>query len=100
MPTRSVNVTDHFDLFIEAGIASGRFGDASEVVREGLRLLEMREREDDARLEWLRAAAKEGFDAIERNEYVPVRSGKDIEEFMRKACEDASSELAADRNPA
>jgi Arc/MetJ-type ribon-helix-helix transcriptional regulator len=29
------------------------------VVREGLRLLEQREREDQAKIEWLRAAAKE-----------------------------------------
>ena len=85
MPTRNVNLTDHFDVFIEAGIASGRFSNASEVVREGLRLLEQREREDAARLQWLRAAAKEGFDALKRGDYVALRSAGDIEEFMRQA---------------
>jgi antitoxin ParD1/3/4 len=65
MPTRNVNLTEHFDRFIEAGITSGRFNDASEVVREGLRLLEQREREDRAKLELLRAAAKEGFDQLD-----------------------------------
>ena len=45
MPTRNVNLTEHFDHFIETGITSGRFGNASEVVREGLRLLEQSERE-------------------------------------------------------
>jgi len=30
MPTRNVNLTEHFDRFIESGIASGRFGNASE----------------------------------------------------------------------
>lgn len=40
MPTRNVHLTDHFDKFITAGIESGRFSNASEVVREGLRLLE------------------------------------------------------------
>ena len=44
MPTRNVNLTDHFDNFIQARIKSGRFSNASEVVREGLRLLEQRER--------------------------------------------------------
>ena len=44
MPTGNVNLTEHFDRFIEAGITSGRFSNASEVVREGLRLLEQRER--------------------------------------------------------
>jgi antitoxin ParD1/3/4 len=38
------------------------------VVREGLRLLEQREREDQAKIEWLRTAAKEGFDDIERGD--------------------------------
>ena len=58
MPTRNVNLTDHLDRLIETGISSGRFSNASEVVREGLRLLEQREHEDQAKLEWLRAAAK------------------------------------------
>jgi toxin ParE1/3/4 len=67
MPTRNVNLTEHFDRFIEAGITSGRFGNASEVVREGLRLLEQREQEDRAQLEWLRAAVKEGFITAQRD---------------------------------
>jgi antitoxin ParD1/3/4 len=46
------------------------------VVREGLRLLEQREREDKARIEWLRAAAKEGFDDIDRGDFVTLRSAK------------------------
>ena len=76
MPTRNVNLTEYFDHFIEAGITSGRFSNASEVVREGLRLLEQREREEQAKIEWLRAAAKEGFDDIERGDYATLRSGK------------------------
>ena len=39
MPTRNVNLTDHFDRFIEDEVTSGRFSNASEMVREGLRLL-------------------------------------------------------------
>jgi antitoxin ParD1/3/4 len=78
MPTRNVNLTEHFDRFIDAGITSGRFSDASEVVREGLRLLEQREQEDKAKLEWLRGAVKEGFDDIERGDYVTLRSNREI----------------------
>ena len=59
MATINVNVSDHFAEFIAARIAEGRFSDASDVVLEGLALLEEREREDDDdKLEWLRAAAK------------------------------------------
>jgi antitoxin ParD1/3/4 len=98
MPTRNVNLTEHFDSFIDAGISSGRFSNASEVVREGLRLLEQREQEDQAKLEWLRGAAKEGFDAIEHGDYVTVRSDRDIEEFMRQIGDEASVEVPATRH--
>ena len=60
MPKRNIELTDDLDRFIEAGIASGRFGDASEAVQEALRLLEEREQEDESKLEWLRAAVNEG----------------------------------------
>ena len=97
MPTRNVNLTEHFDRFIDKGITSGRFSNASEVVREGLRLLEQREEEDRAKLEWLRAAAKEGIDAIERGDYVTLHSAKEIKAFVRQIGEDVSAELAAER---
>ena len=100
MPTRNVNLTEHVDRFIEAGIASGRFSNASEVVREGLRLLEQREREDQAKIEWLRAAAKEGFDDIERGDYVTLRSAKEIDDLIDRLGEEASAEFAAGRKRA
>ncbi len=46
MPTRNINLTDHLDQFVEDRVTSGRYGNASEIVREGLRLLEQREQED------------------------------------------------------
>ena len=98
MPTRNVNLTNHFDRFVETGVTSGRFSNASEVVREGLRLLEQREKEDKAKIEWLRSAAKEGSEDIERGESVTLRSRQDIREFVRKATQQASFELEAERS--
>jgi antitoxin ParD1/3/4 len=97
MPTRNVNLTEHFDRFIEFGITSGRFSNASEVVREGLRLLEQREEEDKARLEWLRAAAREGFDAADRGDYVTLRSDDEIEDFVDQARRQVSEKLGLEK---
>ena len=97
MPTRNVNLTKHFDQFIESGITSGRFSNASEVVREGLRLLEQREREDKARIEWYRAAAKEGFDELDRGEYIALNSGKELDDFFDQIQREVSAELVTER---
>ncbi|MGO9260080.1 MAG: type II toxin-antitoxin system ParD family antitoxin [Bryobacteraceae bacterium] len=97
MPTRNVNLTEHFDRFIETGIASGRFSNASEVVREGLRLLEQSEREDQAKLEWLRAAAKEGFDQIDRGEGIEFETMDDLANYVRQIGEEVSAEIASER---
>ncbi len=85
MPTRNVHLTEHFDSLIATGIESGQFSDASEVVREGLRLLEQRQLEDEARIEWLRSAAQEGIDAIERGDYTALHSRAGIRSFVHSA---------------
>jgi Arc/MetJ-type ribon-helix-helix transcriptional regulator len=42
-------------------------------VREGLRLLEQRQDENRARLEWLRSAIKHGLDQIDHGEGIDIR---------------------------
>jgi len=43
MATTSVSLTDHHKKIIEDQIASGRYASTSDVIREGLRLVEERE---------------------------------------------------------
>ena len=100
MPTRNVSLTDHFDQFIEAGVASGRFDNASEAVGEGLSLLEQREREDNAKLEWLRAAAKEAFDSLDRGEGIAINSDEELDAFFDRIHEEVEAELAGKRKSA
>ena len=65
MPTRNVVLTDHQASLVERLVSSGRYQNASEVLREGLRLVEQREAEDAYRLQALRAAAQLGLADIE-----------------------------------
>ncbi|HEY1886636.1 MAG TPA: type II toxin-antitoxin system ParD family antitoxin, partial [Roseiarcus sp.] len=56
MRTRNVVLTERQEELIESLVTSGRYQNASEVLRDGLRLVEQREAEDKGRLEALRAA--------------------------------------------
>jgi antitoxin ParD1/3/4 len=60
LPTRNVNLTDELDRFVLTKVESGRYENASEVVRAALRTLEREEQEYEARLAGLRAAIDEG----------------------------------------
>jgi antitoxin ParD1/3/4 len=60
MPTRNVNLTPELDSFILERVESGRFENASEVVRSALRTMERDERVFEAKLAALRAAIDEG----------------------------------------
>ena len=60
MPTRNVNLTEELDRFVLSKIESGRYKNASEVVRAALRTLEREEQEHEAKLAALRAAIDEG----------------------------------------
>jgi len=60
MPTRNVNLTDELDRFILTKVESGRYENASEVVRAALRTLEREEQQYEAKLAGLRAAIDEG----------------------------------------
>ncbi len=60
----SISIGDYFDNFIQNRISTGRFKNASEVVRAGLRLLE-----EDNRLIALRVAIKEGIESGTANDF-------------------------------
>jgi antitoxin ParD1/3/4 len=60
MPTRNVNLTDELDRFVLARIESGRYENASEVVRAALRTLERDEQTFDAKLAALQMAIDAG----------------------------------------
>ena len=60
MPT-SVALGPHFETFVKDQIANGRYNNASEVVRDGLRMLEDREQERWMKIEALRSDIDKGL---------------------------------------
>jgi antitoxin ParD1/3/4 len=83
MPTRNINLTDQLDQFVEKEIKAGRYRNASEVMRAGLRLLEQQAREDREKLALLRALASEGFRELDEGKGIELNSDQELEEFMR-----------------
>jgi antitoxin ParD1/3/4 len=58
----SINLGDHFEKFVQERIARGRYQNASEVVRAGLRLLEEHEMALEERAVQLKAKINEAWD--------------------------------------
>ena len=78
MPNMSIG--SHFEEFIEAQVKNGRFQNASEVVRAGLRLLEDQELERAERAERLAKSINEAFD--EPGEDIPAEEVFDRLEYQ------------------
>lgn len=61
VPTRNVVLTERHEKIISELVTSGRYQNASEVLREGLRLIEERDAREAAKLKILQEAARAGF---------------------------------------
>jgi antitoxin ParD1/3/4 len=94
MPTRNINLTGHFDRFVERQVSSGRYSNASEIVRVALRLLEQEEDERQAKLKALRRAAKEGFDEIDQGQGMVLKGKKAVRQFITEIEAEVSSRSA------
>jgi antitoxin ParD1/3/4 len=80
MPTRNVNLTEELERFVVTKVKSGRYENASEVIRAALRTLEREEQQYEAKLEALRAAVDEGDASgiAEGDSFARVRSALNL----------------------
>ncbi len=76
MPS-SYSIGDHYEAFAKELVASGRYASVSEVLRDGLRLMEEREALRVWKLAELQKAIQEGIDSGDAG---PM----DAEEIMRE----------------
>ena len=94
VPTRNVVLTERQTALVESLVKSGRYQNASEVLREGLRLLEQREAEGAGKLKALRAAARVGVGALDRGEFKEFRDIEDLQAYLNNLSDKIISRTA------
>lgn len=72
MPNRNVVLTEHHAEVIDRLVKSGRYQNASEVLGEGLRLVERREAAEVSKLEALQKAAQLGLADLEEGRFTDI----------------------------
>lgn len=97
MPTRNVVLTQQQEEMIERLIACGRYQNASEVLRDGLRLVEARDAEMQARLDALRDAARVGIADVEAGRVRAFESPSALERHLAALAEDAIARRSKSR---
>lgn len=89
MPTRNINLTEHYDRFVAGQVDAGKYKNASEVLRAGLRLLEQQTQSETERLALLRKLAAAGFRSLDQGQGLSIASEgglrKAISEIGRRA---------------
>jgi len=81
MPTRNISLTREQDAFVENVVKSGEYQNASEAIRDALRALQQRRKEDALKLKVLRQHIKAGADALDRGDFVEVDEAE-LEDFL------------------
>ena len=85
-----INLTPHLEEMVQQKVASGSYNNASEVIREALRMMEERDREREAKLVALRQAIQEGLDSGSAG---PL----DMEDIIHKARAERDARQSAQR---
>ncbi len=81
MPTRNVVLTEHQHELVKELVRSGRYQNASEVLREGLRLLERVEAEEAAKAAALAQAVEAGWSDLAAGRFGDVEHDA-LEDFI------------------
>ena len=83
MPTRNISLTAEQDAFIARVVEAGEYQNASEAIRDAIRGLQQRRREDALKLKALRAHVKAGTDALDRGEFVEL-DASELDPFLER----------------
>jgi antitoxin ParD1/3/4 len=83
MPTRNISLTAEQDAFVQELVEAGEYQNASEAVRDALRVLQQRRKEDSLRLKALRAQIRVGVDALDRGDFTEIED-VDLEGYLER----------------
>ena len=91
MPTRNISLTTEQDAFVAKLVDSGEYQNASEALRDALRALQQRRREDALRLKALQARLDQGIAALDRGDYVELQTGAALQRYVEQRLSGATS---------
>ena len=76
MPSRNISLTPEQDAFIAKVVELGEYQNASEAVRDALRVLRQRRQEDALKLKALRVQLQAGVEALDRGDFVDIEESE------------------------
>jgi antitoxin ParD1/3/4 len=81
MPTRNISLTQQQDDFVAKVVDSGEYQNASEAMRDAIRALQQRRKEDALKLKALRAQIEVGIKHIQRGDFTEIED-VDLERYL------------------
>lgn len=87
MPTRNINLTDDQDAFVERMVKAGKYQNASEAMRDAVRGLQQRWKEDELKLTALRKMIRMGAEALDRGNFTELKDA-DLDAALDKLATD------------
>jgi antitoxin ParD1/3/4 len=107
MPTKmrqlNVSITPYFSKFIQKKVKSGRYSNASEVVREALRRLDQEELLQEQAVitdpDNLYEELQQAYDSLDRGERIVIRTPEDERAFFQDIIARGEQRLKARRKP-
>jgi len=72
----NISLTPELERLVDEKVKSGRYASASEVIREGLRLLEEQEEMKRQRLAEIRQKIDRGLDQLDQGHGIPAREAR------------------------
>jgi antitoxin ParD1/3/4 len=80
----NISLTAPLEALVQEKVASGFYNNASEVIREALRLMHERDQREAAKLERLRTEVAKGFESLDQGEFSKKSVGQIFDDAILK----------------